>query len=210
MEAGKGARTRAQVLEIASDIASQQGLGALSLQAIAERAGLSKSGVFAHFGSKEELQLGAVRAAAREFEAEVVAATEDAEPGLERLRAMAEAWVAHVEGTPRSGGCFFFATSTEFSSQPGSVRDELAAATGAWLRLLEREARTAVRTGELAAQPDLLAFRLHAYVQEANWQRQLFDARDAFERARDAIAALLREATPAPSAARKRPRRRNA
>lgn len=209
MERGKGARTRSQILDIAAEIATEQGLGPLSLGRLAAGAGLSKSGVFAHFGSKEELQLATVRAAAREFEERVVAATEEAEPGLARLRALVEAWIDHVERAPRRGGCFFFATSAEYAGRTGRVRDALALATGAWLRLLEREARTAVRTGELDARPELLAFRLHAYVQEANWQRQLLGAPDAFDRARDAVRAALAEAgAPPPRSAR--PRRRSA
>ena len=129
--------------------------------------------MFAHFGSKEELQLAAIEAATREFEqCGSRRPPKMHEPGLERLRALVEAWIRHVETTPRRGGCFFFAVSAEFASQPGPVRDRLAERTRAWLRVLEREARTAVRTGEISGDASALAFRLHAYVQEANWMRR--------------------------------------
>jgi AcrR family transcriptional regulator len=192
--ASHGARRRERILDTATDLATAEGLAGLSIGRLAGEAGLSKSGVFAHFGSKETLQEAAIAAAVAEFERAVLQPTEEAEPGLERLEALLEAWIRHVEGTPRRGGCFFFATSTEFASRPGPVREALAGCTGRWLRALEREARTAVRTGELSGDPALLAFRLHAYVQEANWIRQLHDDPLAFAKARAAAADAIRTA----------------
>jgi len=189
-----GEQRRQRILGAATDLASAEGLDRLSIARLASETGMSKSGVFAHFGSKQRLQAASIEAAAREFEVAVLERTADAEPGLDRLRALIEAWIQHVEDTPRRGGCFFFATSSEFSSRPGPLRDQLADKTGAWLRQLEREARTAVRTREIAADPELLVFRLHAYVQEANWMRQLFDRQAAFGHARRAVAATLDEA----------------
>ena len=192
-----GDRRREQILEVATDLASAEGLDGLSVGRLAGEAGLSKSGLFAHFGSKEELQLAAIGAAVAGFERAVLIPTAEAEPGLERLQALLEAWIVHVEQTPRRGGCFFFATSSEFASRAGAARDSLAACTGKWLRALEREIRTAVRTGELDADPPLLAFRLHAYVQEANWLRQLHDDPQAFELARSAMATAIAASTAA-------------
>jgi AcrR family transcriptional regulator len=189
-----GEQRRAQILAAATDLAAAEGLAGLSIAQLAAATSMSKSGVFAHFRSKEELQCASIRAAAAEFERAVIHATEDAEPGRARLEALVEAWILHVEETPLRGGCFFFAASSEFSSQPGPVRSALIECTGAWLRALEREARIAVRTVELAADPALLTFRLHAYVQEANWLRQLHDDAGAFERARRAAAATIEAA----------------
>ncbi len=196
-----GDRKRHEILAAAVDASSAEGLSGLSIAQLADEVGMSKSGLFAHFGSKEELQLAAVGFAAEAFERQVLLPAQDAEPGLPRLRAMLECWVAHIEGTGNRGGCFFDAACSEFSSRPGEVRDLLARLSRGWLRRLEQEARTAVRFGELAAtvDPGLLAFRLHAYVEEANWARELFDDDRSFATARRAIAETLREATPPPT-----------
>jgi AcrR family transcriptional regulator len=196
----RGRRRRDQILGRAQDLASSEGLAGLSIARLASAAGMSKSGVFAHFGSKQALQQAAIDAAAGDFEQAVLRPTEDVEPGRARLVALVEAWIRHVEATPLRGGCFFFATSAEFSSREGPVRATLARRTAAWLRVLEREARTAVRTGELDVDPALLTFRLHAYVQEANWMRQLHGDERAFAHARraaaDAIQAAARSSIP--------------
>jgi AcrR family transcriptional regulator len=201
-ETTHGERQRRRILAAAVDVASAEGLGPLSIGRLAAETEMSKSGVYAHFGSKEELQLGAVDAASADFERRVLAATAEAEPGLERLRALLEAWILHVERSPYRGGCFFSATSSEFASRSGAVRERLAERTASWLRVLEREARTARRLGEISADPEDLAFRLHAFVQEANWRRQLFDDPAAFDRARragrDAIISAPLDTRPTP------------
>lgn len=191
---------RSAILSAAIDVGSAEGLGGLSIGRLADELGMSKSGLFAHFGSKEELQLATVRAAAERFENEVVVPPQQAEPGLPRLRSMMDCWVAHIEGTQNRGGCFFDAASSEFASRPGPVRDLLARLSKGWLHQLEEQARLAARLGELSARtdPELLAFRLHAYVEEANWARELFGEQKSFERARAAIAATLDEASPPP------------
>lgn len=189
-----GERKRREILEVAVDVSSAEGLDGLSIGHLADEIGMSKSGLFAHFGSKEELQLATIELASGGFEGEVLSATQDAEPGLARLRALIEAWIAYVDGIPFRGGCFFAATSTEFGSRPGLVRDLLAARTQLWIRTLEREARTAARLGELRREvdPAQLAFELHAFVQEANWVRELLGDARAFDRARAAVETTLR------------------
>ena len=113
--------------------------------------------------------------------------------------------VAYVEGSRFRGGCFFFATSSEFGSRDGPVRDALARATRSWIDLLAREVRVARRQRELRSQvdPEQLVFELHAFVQEANWARELFGDERAFRRARTAHAARLERAVTAPSRARR-------
>ncbi len=193
-----GERRRREILDAAIDLGSAEGLAGLSIGRLAGATGMSKSGLFAHFGSKAELQLAAIDAAVERFEQDVLSPTLEVDPGLARLRGMLERWIAHVEGSDYRGGCFFYATSSEFGSQPGPVRDRLADVTGRWLRGLEREARAAVRQRELRAgtDPARLAFRLHAYVQEANWACQLLDDARAFDHARAAIEETLRDARP--------------
>lgn len=193
-----GERRRREILAAAVDRSSAEGLSGLSIGGLADALGMSKSGLFAHFGSKEELQLASVRFAQEGYEGDVLAPGEAAEPGLPRLRALMDSWVSYIENTANRGGCFFDAASSEFSSRPGAVRDLLAKLSHAWLRRLEEQARLAVRLGELASgtDPELLAFRLHAYVVEANWARELFEDTQSFAKARAAIDATLASATP--------------
>lgn len=189
---------RDEILETAIDLASARGLATLSIGSLAEAVGMSKSGLFAHFGSKEDLQLATIDRAAAGFVERVLGPAADAEPGLPRLRALVLAWYAYVEAIAYSGGCFFDAASSEFSSQPGAVRDELAKLCGHWRDQLEEQARLAVRLGELSsdADPATLAFQLHAYAGEANWSRELLADANAWDRARAAADATLGAAAP--------------
>ncbi len=193
-----GERRRREILALAVDLSSAEGLDGLSIGRLADEAGLSKSGLYGHFGSKEELQLAAIAAASRAFETAVMLPSQDEEPGLMRLREMLELWLSHVERRDNRGGCFLFATSSEFGSRPGEIRKKLAFATRAWLLALEREVRVAVRSGEFEpdTDPRQLAFELHAFVQEANWARELFDDSRAFRRAQTAINHRLRSLRP--------------
>jgi len=188
-----GERKRRDILAMAVDLGSEQGLESLSIGRLAEATGMSRSGLFAHFGSKEELQLATVAAAQADFEARVLAAGRDAEPGLERLRALYGAWLDYVEGIAFRGGCFFFTTSAEYGSRSGAVHDRLAQLALRWIGDLAQEARTALRTGELRpeADPRQIVFRLHAFAQEANWARELFSDGEAFDHARQAADELL-------------------
>ncbi len=193
-----GERKRKQILGAAMDIGSAEGLAGLSLGRLAEEIGMSKSGLFAHFGSKQALQLAAIEAAAAEFERAVLGSVEETELGLARLRALLGAWIDYVQSLEFRGGCFFFATSAEFGSRPGPVRERLASLNRTWLRELERQARVAVRQRELRSEvePEQLAFQLHALVQEANWAQQLLDDVTAFAKARNAMERTLRDAQP--------------
>jgi len=177
------------------DLASVEGLEGLSIGRLASALGMSKSGVIGHFASKQDLQLSTVESARERFEAEVMAGVE-AEPGLARLEALVESWIAHVEGEAFAGGCFFWAASAEFDGRPGAVRDRIAELTRSWLDQISAEARLAQRLGELRPDEDpaQVAFELHAFVQEANWANQLLEAPDAFARARAAVAGRLARA----------------
>jgi AcrR family transcriptional regulator len=194
----KGERTRQEVVRLAADIATALGLEGLTVGSLAKSLGMSKSGLFAHFGSKEELQLAVVDVAREQFEKRVLPAGEQAEPGLPRLFALLMAWTDHIEHTPHRGGCFFAAASAEFDDRAGPVRDKVARLTKLWVDGLIREAAAAKSLGELRpeADPRQIAFEVHAFVQEANWAKQLHSDPCAFERARRAIRACLqREAT---------------
>ncbi len=190
----KGLETRKNILALAMDIASAEGLEGLTIGRLARETGLSKSGLFAHFGSKTDLQRATVDAASEVFQAQVMDPVAGTPHGLARLDAMMHAWLGYVEQSGFRGGCFFAAASSEFDGRPGPVRDRIAARTRHWLGLLEEEARTALENGELqpGTDPAVVAFALHAYAHEANWAYQLLDDPKAFVRARRAVAQRLK------------------
>lgn len=189
----RGERTRNEILKISVDIASAEGLEGLTIGRLAGELGMSKSGLFAHFGSKEDLQLATIDSARRDFVAHVIDPTSEAEPGVAKLVAMMEAWIKSVECGQYRGGCFFFAASAEVDDRPGAVRNFLAKLTGDWVSSLKKELKLAVRLGELkeTCDVDLLAFQLHGFVQEANWFRRLHDDEKAFERARASVIQVI-------------------
>lgn len=188
-----GARRRREILGVAADLSTAEGLGGISFSRIAEEVGLTKAGVAAHFESKEALQLAVVDAAADLYAAPIIAAAQNSEPGLPRLRALALAWLEHLETIEYRGGCFFVSAGLAFAGRSGPVRDSIAAHTRRFLQMLEEQARLAERLGELSSDtsPDLLAFQIHALAQEANLRRELLGVENAFQQARDALADLL-------------------
>ena len=191
--ASKGATTRLQILKVAVDIASAEGLEGLTIGRLAGELEMSKSGLFGHFGSKEELQLSAVERARDVFVEEIITPAQDAERGLERLRALLNNWLSYVERIVFRGGCFFAAASAEFDSRPGPVRDRIAELCVSWVQILEEEVREAQSRSQLSREidPARLVFGLHAFVQEANWAFQLLNDPAAFEKARESIDELL-------------------
>jgi AcrR family transcriptional regulator len=184
----RGDRTRQAVLGIAVDLGSREGLEALTFGRLASEAAVSKSGLFAHFGSKENLQLATVEAAREVFIAEVVDAATQVEPGLPRLRATLEAWLSYFRRDVFPGGCFFQAASLEFDGRPGPVQDRVIEIMREWLALLEALARAA---GPSAVSPEQLAFELNAIGMATNWQRQLLGDDRAVERAAEAFDRLI-------------------
>jgi AcrR family transcriptional regulator len=160
----KGERTRQAILDRAAARASEHGLESLSLGKLANELVMSKSGLFAHFGSKEELQLATIERAREIFVSEVIEPTRGQRPGLEQLRALCEAWLSYVERGVFPGGCFFSATTSEFANRPGIVRDQLVALMELWLRLLEEAIRAGRRNGQIqrSVDPKRFAFELFA------------------------------------------------
>ena len=191
----EAARTRDVILGRATALGSLEGLEALSIGRLADDLGLSKSGVYGHFGSKERLQLSAVEAAIARFREEVWDPAATAPSGLPRLRAMMDAWVSYLERSVFPGGCFLTAASLEFDDRPGAVRDAVAAAWSGWLGVIEEEVATAQAQGELDHDPDpaQFAFQLNAYVMAGNWANQLFGDPAALSASRAAVERLLSE-----------------
>jgi AcrR family transcriptional regulator len=187
-DGSKGAETRAAILVRALDIASVDGLEGLTIGRLAGELGMSKSGVFAHFGSKQELQLATVAAAAERFRVAVIEPALPAPDGAPRLCAMATAYLTHLEGNDYAGGCFWAATSAEYDDRPGPVRDAIAAALDAWLGELERQARIAG-----SPDPGRFAFELYAVVMGANSRFRMSGDRAVFGYARDTVERRLGE-----------------
>jgi AcrR family transcriptional regulator len=185
--------TRHEILRVAVDIASAEGLEGLSIGRLASELQMSKTGIFAHFGSKEQLQLAAVETAKQIFLAQVAQPALRSPRGLSRLKAMLENWLGYVERIVFRGGCFFAAASAEFDSRPGRVREQIAELTNAWMVALREEIEFAQSKEEIPSsiKPAQLAFELHAYVQEANWAFKLFNDKSAFLLARRAIATRI-------------------
>src|SRR4051794_25238460 len=135
-----GERSRAAILREAARLATVEGLGGLSLARLAEAVGMSKSGLFAHFGSKEQLQLATVDAASAIFEELVLGPAEEVAPGVARLRAYVDGFLRHVEEGVFPGGCFFVSAMGELDTHPGPVRDAAMAFSQRWMRLLAEQA----------------------------------------------------------------------
>jgi AcrR family transcriptional regulator len=184
----KGEATRAAILDRAVDLASAAGLEGLTIGRLAAELEMSKSGLFAHFGSKLELQLATVEAAARRFRQAVVEPAAEAAEGGPRLRAMADAYLDHLKRDAYCGGCFWAATAVEYDDRPGPVRDAIATALEAWLEQLERQARIAG-----LREPDRVAFELYAVVMGANSRHRLSGDRRVFTHARATVERLLAE-----------------
>ena len=196
-----GARTRASILRTAADIASVDGLEGLTIGRLAAGLDMSKSGLFAHFGSKQDLQLATIEEARQRYAREVVAPGLAAGPGIGRLHALCESFLSYLERAVFPGGCFFASAMAEFDCKaPGPVRDQIAHCQDQWMTTLERAADDAIGVGELrpGSDPRQLAFELEAALLSANWYYHLYTDTTYLDRARRAIRTRLAgEATPA-------------
>jgi AcrR family transcriptional regulator len=193
-----GLRSRRTILDAAARLATVEGLEGLSIGRLAEHIGMSKSGLYAHFGSKEELQLATIETAAEIFRDDVVLPTETVEAPLARLEALCEAFLSHLERRVFPGGCFFVSAAAEFDTHPGPVKEEVASFLRGWLATLEELAARAQQDGDLDAteDPAQLAFELDAYLLMANMAYLLHNDPETLERARTAINARLTRARP--------------
>jgi AcrR family transcriptional regulator len=185
----KAVSTRSAILARAVDLASTEGLEGLTIGRLAGELRMSKSGLFAHFGSKEELQLATLNAAAERFFAAVIAPAQREPAGGARLAAYCERYLDYLEHKVFAGGCFFAAVSCEFDDRPGAVRDAVRKGVRAWLSELERQAELAgVR------EPAELAFEIYSLALGVNACSRLLDEDRAFAHARATIARHLADA----------------
>ena len=188
----KGQQTRAAILDAALGMASHMGLEGLSIGALAEVTGMSKSGVFAHFGSREELQISVIREYHARFEEEVFFPAIREERGLPRLSALFENWVRRVS-VELDSGCIYISGAVEFDDRPGPVRDALASMVRAWHAALERAIRQAIEANHLRPDTDPLQmlFEIHGLILALHHDARFLRNPGTLDRARRGFARVV-------------------
>jgi AcrR family transcriptional regulator len=193
-EALTGARaTRAAVLYDALQIASVEGLEGLTVARLAEVTGMSKSGLWGLFGSKQELQLRTLELGIEEFMEAVWWMVDGNEPGRERLQPLCDYWIAYNASRGLPGGCFLTTAAVEWDARPGPLHDRVERAMREWLALLAREIARAIEKHELPADlsPQDAAFELNAIASAASWGYRLSGETKVLERARRCMRRVL-------------------
>ena len=194
----KGQQTKAVIVDAALNLAAQIGLEGLSIGALAEVTGMSKSGVFAHFGSREELQISVVREYHARFEQEVFYPAMQAPRGLPRLRALFANWMKRTSAEIDSG-CIYISGAVEFDDWPGPVRDALAESVNTWLAAILRAVLQAQEEGQLQADADAkqISFEIHALILALHYEARFLRSPDSLARANSGFDNILaRCATP--------------
>ncbi|MCP5286358.1 MAG: TetR/AcrR family transcriptional regulator [Burkholderiaceae bacterium] len=193
----KGQQTRAAILDAALGMASHMGLEGLSIGALAEVTGMSKSGVFAHFGSREELQISVIREYHARFEEEVFFPAIREPRGLPRLSTLFENWVRRVS-VELDSGCIYISGAVEFDDRPGPVRDALASMVRAWHAALERAIRQAIDSGQLRADTDPLQmlFEVHGLILALHHDARFLRNPGTLDRARRGFARVVADYQP--------------
>jgi AcrR family transcriptional regulator len=188
-----GERTHAAILEMATRIASVEGVHGLTIGRLADALGVSKSGLYAHFGSKEQLQLETVQKALSIFEAEVEAPAFQEPPGLPQLERYVEAYFSYLERGVFPGGCFFASLLAEMDARAGPVHDAVVSIERAWREGLWELVREAQRRGEIRGNVDVkqLGFELYACLELASYHFVLFREAEVLERGRRAVKGIL-------------------
>jgi AcrR family transcriptional regulator len=188
-----GEQSRNTILEEAARLATVEGIGGLSIGRLADAVGMSKSGLFAHFGSKEELQLATIRAARAIFAAAVVTPAQAEPGGMARLRALLEGWLHYSRSRAFPGGCFFSRTTHEYAARPSTVRDALRDADEEWLGLVAGTIDEARGLGEVRADVDSrqVAYELDSYLDSATMRSLLGGDLAVYDAAKAAVDARL-------------------
>ncbi len=194
----KGRQTKAAIVDAALGLATQIGLEGLSIGALAEVTGMSKSGVFAHFGSREELQISVIRQYHTRFEAEVFVAAMSAPRGLPRLKALFGNWMKRTSFEIDSG-CLYIGGAVEFDDRPGPVRDALVSSVRTWLGAMRRAVQLALEVGHLRADTDVdqLMFELHGLILALHYEARFLKLPGALDRAVRGFDNVLAQRVPA-------------
>ena len=201
MKPTKGEQTRAAILDEALKIASRLGLEGLTIGSLADATGMSKSGLFAHFGSREDLQLAVLEHAAQRYGERVFAPVLKIERGLPRLRALFERWLDWTLSSGLPGGCIMISAAAEYDDRPGPIRDAVIANQRRGGALCEKAVRLAVEEGHLvpATDPEQIAFEMLGIVLASHNHRRLLGDGEARKRALKAFDQLVaRHAVAAP------------
>jgi AcrR family transcriptional regulator len=188
----KGRQTKAAIVDAALGLATQIGLEGLSIGALAEVMQMSKSGVFAHFGSREELQISVVREYHARFEEEVFYPAMAAPRGLPRLRALFDNWMKRTS-VEIDSGCIYISGAVEFDDRPGPVRDALASSVNTWLTAMRRAVEIAVQEGHLRTDTDAdqMAFEIHAQILALHYEARFLRSPGSVQRALRAFAGIV-------------------
>lgn len=188
----KGQQTKIAILDAALGLATQIGLEGLSIGAVAEATHMSKSGVFAHFGSREELQISVIREYFTRFEQEIFYPAMKEPRGLPRVQALFANWMKRVAVEIQSG-CIFISGAAEFDDRPGPVRDALAASVQIWLNALDRAVVAAKDQGHLAPDTDAhqMAFEIHGLILALHYEARFLQTPGSIERANKGFANVL-------------------
>ena len=189
----KGERTRAAILDAALRIVSKAGLDGLTIGTLADVTGMSKSGLFAHFGSREELLLAVLAHGQAEFTEVVFQPAMQKPRGLPRLRAMFTNWLDWTESAELPGGCPMIGGASEFDDKPGPVREMLAGGQRAWIETLKRTVRQALEEGQVPADtdPEQIAFEMFGIALVVHHHRRLLGYQKARARALNALEKLI-------------------
>lgn len=196
----KGEQTRAAILDEALKIASRLGLEGLTIGSLAGATGMSKSGLFAHFGSREDLQLAVLEHAAQRFGNTVLVPVLGIERGLPRMRALFERWLEWTIAAGLPGGCIMISAANEYDDRPGPIRDAVIANQRRGLAVTEKAVRLAIEAGHLKSgtDPEQIAFELLGIVLATHNHRRLLGDKEARKRALTAFDELIaRHAAPA-------------
>ena len=202
----KGQQTKAAIVDAALGLASQIGLEGLSIGALAEITGMSKSGVFAHFGSREELQISVIREYHDRFEREVFYPAMQAARGIPRLQAMFDNWMVQTSNEIDSG-CIYISGAVEFDDRSGPVRDALASSVTSWQAAVRRAVEQVQEEGQMLREVDPMqvAFEIHGLILALHYEARFLKVPGAVERARQGFARILeRYRQPADAPQRKR------
>ena len=199
----KGEQTRAAILEAALSLASREGLEGLTIGVLAERMGMSKSGVFAHFGSREDLQIGVLRLYHQQFEQEVFYPSLREPRGLPRLESLFARWVARVSMEIASG-CIYISGAAEYDDRPGAIREQLLEMVRLWQVALNKAAKQAMQEGQLSTDTDTdqLVFEMYGLVLALHHDTRFIKRPGSVERAKKGFERLifgLQDASPASS-----------
>ncbi|RYF06823.1 MAG: TetR/AcrR family transcriptional regulator [Comamonadaceae bacterium] len=180
----KGQQTKAVIVEAALGLATHIGLEGLSIGALADVTGMSKSGVFAHFGSREELQISVIREYHTRFEQEVFYPAMAAERGVARLRAMFDLWMKRTS-IEIDSGCIYISGAVEFDDRDGPVRDALASSVRTWLAAMKRAIEQCKEQGELRddVNPEQMLFEIHGLILALHYEARFLQTPGSMDRA---------------------------